>query len=73
MPNVKKWEANDHWVEIDLDLCAGSGECVEVCPAQVYDILDGKVDADDIAECIECGACEGACPYEAILTHSAWR
>ena len=50
----------------------GSGECVEVCPAQVYDIIDGKVDADDIKDCIECGACQGACPYEAILNHFAW-
>lgn len=72
MPALKRWEEEDNWVEIDLDLCAGSGECVEVCPAQVYDIIDGKVTADDIAECIECGACQGVCPYNAILNHFAW-
>jgi NAD-dependent dihydropyrimidine dehydrogenase PreA subunit len=73
MPNIKKWEVNGHWVEINLDLCVGSGECVDVCPAQVYDIIDGKVDAEDIAECIECGACQDACPYNAILNHSTWK
>ena len=72
MPNIKKWSFDDKWIQINLDLCAGSGECVEICPAQVYDIIDGKVNADDIAECIECGACQGTCPYEAILNHSAW-
>ena len=72
MPNKKKWSSNGNWVEVDLDLCAGSGECVEVCPAQVYDIIDGKVIADDLTECIQCGACQGVCPYEAILNHFAW-
>jgi len=72
MPNKKKWSSNGNWVEVDLDLCAGSGECVEVCPAQVYDIIDGKVVADDLTECIQCGACQGVCPYEAILNHFAW-
>lgn len=33
MTNIKKWASNGNWVELDLDLCAGSGECVEVCPA----------------------------------------
>jgi len=72
MVNIKKWSSNGNWVEINWDLCAGSAECVEVCPAQVYDIIDGKVNADDISECIQCGACQNACPYEAILNHFAW-
>jgi NAD-dependent dihydropyrimidine dehydrogenase PreA subunit len=72
MPNKKKWSSNGNWVEVDLDLCAGSGECVEVCPSQVYNIIDGKVVADDLAECIQCGACQGTCPYGAILNHFAW-
>lgn len=73
MTNVKKWEENNHWVEIDLDLCKASGECVSVCPAEVYEIIDGKVNADNISECIECGACQDTCPYNAILSHAAWR
>ena len=27
-----RFEDGDLWVEIDLDLCTGSGECVDVCP-----------------------------------------
>ena len=61
MTIVKKWEENNHWVEIDLYLCKASGECVSVCPAEVYEIIDGKVDADNISECIECGACQDTC------------
>ena len=73
MPNVKRWEENEHWVEINLDLCKASGECVNVCPVEVYDIINGKVNADNIFGCIECGACQDTCPYDAIVKHWAWR
>ena len=72
MTNVKKWEDNDMWVEIDLDLCIGAEECINVCPVEVYELVDGKVIAENIGECTECMACEGVCPTGAILRHSAW-
>jgi NAD-dependent dihydropyrimidine dehydrogenase PreA subunit len=70
--NIKKWEKEDHWVEIDLDLCIGAEECIKSCPVDVYELVDGKVIAENIAECIDCGACDGVCPTNAILKHSAW-
>ncbi len=72
MSNVKKWEQEDLWVEIDLELCNGSGKCAEICPEGVYDVVDGNVKADNIGECAECGSCQGECPNNAILSHSAW-
>jgi len=30
MVNNMKWEDNDRWVEVDLDLCIGAADCV--CP-----------------------------------------
>ena len=50
-----------------------SGECVSVCPAEVYEVINGKVDAENIGGCIECGACQDTCPFNAILKHAAWR
>lgn len=47
--------------------CIGekAGDCVEVCPVDC--IAEGEdqffIDADI---CIDCGACEAACPVEAI-------
>ena len=70
--NVKKWEYEDHWVEIDLDKCVGVGECVDVCPVEVYELIDGKVIADNIGACTNCMACQDVCPTNAILQHSAW-
>ena len=70
---MKKWEDNNHWVEIDLDLCMASGECVSVCPAEVYEIIDGKVNVENITDSIECGAFQDTCTYHTILKHCAWR
>jgi len=72
MTDIKKYEDNDHWVEINLDLCIGVGECVKACPVDVYGLVDGKVIADNIGACTDCGACQGVCPTSAILHHSAW-
>ena len=45
-----------------------SGECVDVCPVDCIhfdDNVDRKMYIDP-AECIDCGACEAACPEHAI-------
>ena len=72
MADVKRYESGDAWVEIDRELCVASGDCVDTCPADVYEIVEGKVQADNIGECIECAACDGVCPTDAILDHWAW-
>ena len=68
----QRFEDGDLWVDIDLDLCTGAGECVDVCPEDVYAIVDGKVTVPNIADCSECAACDGVCPNDAILDHSSW-
>ncbi|MFH1537440.1 MAG: ferredoxin family protein [bacterium] len=54
--------------KVDHDACNGDGECYEVCPVEpnVYEIKNGKAHVVNPDECIECGACESACPTEAI-------
>jgi len=72
MAKIKKWENEGHWVEVNLDLCIGAGECVNVCPVEVYALVDGKVIAENIGACTDCSACQDVCPTNAILKHSAW-
>jgi NAD-dependent dihydropyrimidine dehydrogenase PreA subunit len=72
MPDVKKWEESDQWVEVDLALCSEAAQCVESCPSDVYKVQNGKVNADNIMQCIGCAACQGVCPSNAILNHWAW-
>jgi NAD-dependent dihydropyrimidine dehydrogenase PreA subunit len=72
MVNSKKWEDGEKWVEVDLDRCFGVSRCISVCPAEVYSLVNGKIAAEDIIECIQCLACQEACPTKAILNHFAW-
>lgn len=51
---------------VDLGKCKGAGQCAEVCPVNVIDIVDGKAAVARPDECIDCRACEAACPNAAI-------
>ncbi|HDY73806.1 MAG TPA: 4Fe-4S dicluster domain-containing protein, partial [Euryarchaeota archaeon] len=44
----------------------GCGECVDICPAEVYTLVDEKSVAANIDECTECCSCVEVCPEEAI-------
>ncbi|AEA47938.1 4Fe-4S binding protein [Archaeoglobus veneficus] len=54
-------------IVVDHDKCDGCGECISVCPAEVYELNDeGKsvpVRADD---CEQCCSCVESCPNGAI-------
>ena len=51
-------------IQIDLDKCAGCGECVPVCPFGLLEVIDDKVKLQE--GCTFCGACQEACAFEAI-------
>ena len=72
MTDMKKWESKVMGVviEVDYDKCKGAGECVTVCPAGVYELAKGKTVPVNIDGCIQCCACQDACPYVAIKHHS---
>ncbi|MEW6222275.1 MAG: 4Fe-4S binding protein [Candidatus Hadarchaeota archaeon] len=51
---------------MNLKKCQGAGSCAEVCPTNVFDIVNGKAIVARPADCIECRACEASCPHSAI-------
>ncbi|MCD6262614.1 MAG: 4Fe-4S binding protein [Deltaproteobacteria bacterium] len=53
-------------VVVDQDKCIGCGECVDVCPADVYEIQDEKSVPVNMEECLGCESCIEVCEQEAI-------
>ncbi len=62
---VKKYEGTVT-IEIDEDLCNGDGKCIEQCPVNVFDLVEGKSQANRLDECTECCICVDECPTQAI-------
>lgn len=51
---------------IDTDECIGCGICVDACPQEVLEVVDGAADAVNDEACIGCGDCLEECPMGAI-------
>jgi len=44
----------------------GTPECIDVCPVQVFEKNNSRVEVKRPIECIDCKACEVQCPKQAI-------
>jgi len=53
-------------ITVDKEKCNGCGECVEGCPGEVYELVDGKAMPVNLDECHGCHTCEALCAAEAI-------
>jgi len=52
--------------KVDLKKCTGDGNCVAVCPSNVYELKKGKSFVARPKDCTECGLCVSNCPTGAI-------
>lgn len=53
-------------VVVDKDKCSGDEECAGACPAQVFEMVEGKAEVVEEDECIGCETCVEVCPEGAI-------
>jgi NAD-dependent dihydropyrimidine dehydrogenase PreA subunit len=51
---------------VDIEKCIGSGECVDICPMEVYELQDEKSVPVNAEECSGCESCIEVCEQEAI-------
>ena len=58
-------------VNVDTDKCVGCGECVDVCPVEVYEIKDGKSEPVNSEERLGCESCVEVCETSAITVEEA--
>ncbi len=52
--------------KVDLDKCNGCGTCEDVCPEEVFELVDDKAKVVRPDDCTECETCVDECPTEAI-------
>jgi len=54
--------------QVDPETCTGDGICVDVCPENVLEIIDGKPTSVEsrLEACIMCGQCVAVCPTESL-------
>lgn len=51
---------------VDHEKCTGCGECVDICPMEVYELQDEKSVPIHAEECTGCESCVEVCEQEAI-------
>lgn len=51
---------------VELEKCTGCGTCVDVCPNEVFEMVDDKSYVARPDDCTECEQCVENCPEEAI-------
>ena len=53
-------------VTVDVDKCIGCGECVDVCPVEVYELQNGKAVVVNEEEWLGCESCIEVCEQAAL-------
>ena len=53
-------------INVDTEKCTGCGECVDICPVEVFELQDEKSVPVNAEECVGCESCVEVCEQEAI-------
>ena len=51
---------------VDSEKCMGCGECVDICPSEVYELQDDKSVPVNAEECVGCESCVEVCEQGTI-------
>ena len=65
-PGIEWLEISDNFIKIVKEKCIGCGNCVNVCLAGCFGIIDKKANIISLEFCMECSACWYICTENAI-------
>lgn len=51
---------------IDEEKCKHCGECIDVCPTEVFESQNDQTVVARPADCLGCESCISVCPEEAV-------
>lgn len=60
----------ENTLRFDRELCTDCGMCIIVCPHEVFARRNSQVHLARPTACMECGACQMNCAFEAITVES---
>jgi NAD-dependent dihydropyrimidine dehydrogenase PreA subunit len=63
---MPKYLKNVATLQLKTDKCLGCGNCLDVCPHNVFGLTEEKAKIIQKDFCMECGACALNCPAQAI-------
>ena len=53
-------------IVIDTEKCKACGECVKICPGEIYKVEGGRLVVGDSADCSGCQSCVSVCENQAV-------
>ena len=65
-PGVKWVEGTGDFIKINEEKCIGCRNCVNVCLAECFEIIEKKVKVRSLEKCMECASCWYVCDEGAI-------
>jgi len=65
----QKYIKNVSTLEYNAGKCVGCTLCVEVCPHNVFRMINKKAEIVDRDKCMECGACALNCKTQALTVN----
>ena len=66
-PGVEWIKGTGDFIKIDKTKCTGCGNCVKVCLAECFEIVEKLARVKTLEKCMECGSCWYICPENAII------
>jgi len=66
-PGVEWIKGTGDFIKIDEKKCIGCSNCVNVCLAGCFEIVEKRARVKSLEKCMECASCWYVCPEDAII------